>query len=145
MIIFVLLDCLCEWIFYVYLCLQTHLSQIAPWGTNKTNWIEDHNNGNNRSPMQGTGWEGTVKCAVSTALTMIMQTHLEDEAFFVSALQRKATEPQVVGAVLGQLPQETRHALWRGSRHAHTRSDVKLNALRRRRLHIYRWWTKYND
>jgi len=68
---------------------------------------------------------------------IITQTHLEDQALLVSTLQRKAAKSQVVGAVLGQLPQETRHALWRGSRHAHTRSDVKLNTLRWK-THIYK-------
>lgn len=50
-----------------------------------------------------------------TALMMITETYLKHKAFFVSTLQRKAAKPQVVGAVLGQLPQESRHTLWRGS------------------------------
>lgn len=43
---------------------------------------------------------------------MMTHTYLENKAFFVSALQGEAAEPQVVGAVLGQLPQETGDTFW---------------------------------
>lgn len=84
--------------FFVYLRLQTHSSQIAP----------------RRLVMTTAGW---VKCAVCDFNDDHIrdQTYLKHEAFFVSNLQRKTAKPQVVGAILGQLPQETRHALWRGS------------------------------
>lgn len=42
-------------------------------------------------------------------------TYLENQAFFVGALQRKVAEPQIVRAILGQLHQKTRHAFWRGT------------------------------
>lgn len=56
-----------------------------------------------------------VKITSSKASKRIKQTYLKHQAFFIGALQREAAEPQVVGAVLGQLPEKTRHALGRGS------------------------------
>lgn len=38
-------------------------------------------------------------------------------------------QPQIVGAVLGQLPEETGDTFGRGSGDAHAGSDVKLNTL----------------
>lgn len=91
--------------------------------------------------MQNRAKKGGGGGALRRAMT---QTYLENQAFFVSTLQREAAEPQVVGAVLGQLPQETGDTFWRGPRHTHAGSDVKLNTLGGR-LHVYRCWTKCNE
>lgn len=62
-------------------------------------------------------------------LPVVTRTYLEDQALLFRTLQREAAQPQVVGAVLGQLAQKTRHAFRRGSRHAHAGAHVELNTL----------------